>query len=474
MRDRVIFRVDANSEIGLGHFFRCLALAQFLRKDFDILFCCSQYFPLMTDLISTQSFAVELINHEDALFDLTRPHDMVILDGYHFDENYQRRLRALNVTVVCIDDLAEGPVAADLIINHSPGVEATTYDALPHTEFALGPDYALLRPAFLNAVGKERNEERNSVLICFGGADPKNLTRQCLAVALGFDVIKHITLILGGGYRFEETLHPYLSDPRVSICRNLDEAQMVWALLNHAWAIVPASGILLEALACGGRIISGMYIDNQLNLYTNYRNANAFVDARDFSEVPLREALNYCLLGQASLNTGLIDGHSGERLRKIFLRLRQSAKIQLRVVTLADRDLTFEWATSPKVRVYAFNKRAITIDDHTAWFSAKVSDQNCYYYIAECEDNDLGSVRFDRNNGEAVISYLVAPDYHGKGWGLSLLREGIKRFVEDSNRVCTTLLGYVMSENEASVRIFRLLGFTESKANTSLRFEKQL
>ena len=38
MRRKIIFRADGNSEIGLGHIMRCLALAEMLEGDFDMSF----------------------------------------------------------------------------------------------------------------------------------------------------------------------------------------------------------------------------------------------------------------------------------------------------------------------------------------------------------------------------------------------------------------------------------------------------
>ena len=62
----------------------------------------------------------------------------------------------------------------------------------------------------------------------------------------------------------------------------IDEEQLLALMKEADLAIVPSSGILLESLAAGCRIISGMYTDNQQFIYSAYRDAGCFIDAGNF------------------------------------------------------------------------------------------------------------------------------------------------------------------------------------------------
>ena len=145
----IYIRVDGNSQIGLGHLIRCFALAQMLQSDFSITFVC-RCIPdkIKKDLEEARFQLLEIENEADFL-SLPTKNDIVVLDGYHFDLAYQKSIKNTAATLVCIDDLFDKEYVADLIINHAPNVNPGNYNALVTTQFALGPEYALLRPLFL-------------------------------------------------------------------------------------------------------------------------------------------------------------------------------------------------------------------------------------------------------------------------------------------------------------------------------------
>ncbi len=44
----------------------------------------------------------------------------------------------------------------------------------------------------------------------------------------------------------------------------------------------------------------------------------------------------------------------------------------------------------------------------------------------------IGSIRFDIKEGDAMISYLLDPAYHGRGFGQLILKQGIERFINEN------------------------------------------
>src|SRR5690625_5427767 len=55
-------------------------------------------------------------------------------------------------------------------------------------------------------------------------------------------------------------------------------------------AVVPSSGMLYEALSMQVKVISGMYVDNQKNMYEGFKRMNAFIDAGTFNKEMLMAA----------------------------------------------------------------------------------------------------------------------------------------------------------------------------------------
>ena len=145
--------------------------------------------------------------------------------------------------------------------------------------------------------------------------------------------------------------------------------------------------------------------------------------------------------------------------------------IDFRNATEMDEGITFRWAINPLIRKFSFSKKEISLDEHAAWFKEKIKDANCSYCIAKIKDAVIGSIRFDIKDDEALISYLLDANYHGKGFGVKLLSQGIDFFLKENNvkHVC----GLVFKENIPSMKAFRELGYKEIEVDeTTVKFIK--
>ena len=145
--------------------------------------------------------------------------------------------------------------------------------------------------------------------------------------------------------------------------------------------------------------------------------------------------------------------------------------IELRKVDSYDVNSTYSWAIDAVVRQYSLNKSKITLESHKKWFSSKLNDNNCLYFIAEKGKDQVGSFRLDLNSdGSGYISYLIDPTFHGNGYGSELLRQGVR--IAKENPSIKNIIGEVMIENKASVKAFENLGFTIiSKTNGLIRYK---
>lgn len=297
MNCKIIFRVDGSLEIGLGHLVRCIALAHMLKESFDIIFVCRLIPEKIINELSNNRFQLKIIDNENNFFDLLKPDFIIVLDGYDFDSTYQSRIIALSCKLVCIDDLHDKEFLADLIINHTPGTTTNDYKVQQYTQFALGPDYALLRPSFLTQIKKNRKTNNlKTVLICFGGSDYKNLTEDALKIVLCFSCIESIIVVTGSAHRCTANLKKLLlSDSRVRNYRDLDGEQMCSLMVETDLAIVPSSGILYEAICCGCALLTCFYVNNQRqfhDFFVKELGVNSFGDNRKI----FQEANFYCQL----------------------------------------------------------------------------------------------------------------------------------------------------------------------------------
>lgn len=476
MKPKVYIRADGSQIIGLGHLVRCSALAYMLKEDFEITFYCKEVPDTVIAELDDSGFSCCKIENEDEFLSQLNGNTIAVLDGYAFDTGYQKQVKATGSKLVCIDDLHDKEFFADLIINHAPGITPQDYKTQPYTQFALGFEYALLRPAFLEQAKKQRTIDKiEAVMICYGGSDPKNLTQSTLQVAMKFPQFKKIIVVIGSTYQTTASFNRLIaSDSRIDRRHALNEQQMLDTMLEAELVIVPASGILFEVLAAGCIAISGSYIDNQKFVYENFRNAGIFVDAGNFLYKNLYDAVSKVLDGSIN-QVRFIDGQTAIKVSKLFDQLQKEFLINLRRASTADLDLTFGWAANPEIRRFSFHQHQIIKPEHTNWFLKKTIDSNCYYFIVEYNRVPIGSIRFDIEEGEAMISYLLDPSYHGRGFGQLILKKGIEWLMivnMPELAPIRVISGEVMKTNIPSIKVFERLGFVKKEQMENYKFEK--
>ncbi|MEQ9377754.1 MAG: UDP-2,4-diacetamido-2,4,6-trideoxy-beta-L-altropyranose hydrolase [Imperialibacter sp.] len=474
MKPQVYIRVDGNSEIGLGHLIRCMALARNISEEFLTTFFCRFIPEALKQELASFDLNLKEIQHEEQFFSAVEKGCTVVVDGYNFDSVYQKKLADKGALIVVVDDLYQGKFNADAIINHALGVLPENYNAMPFTQLCLGTKYALLRPEFLQL--QDRESEKNaglSLLICFGGADPLNLTLRALDVAAEFPQIDEIRIVVGAAYQFREELSQKISEMsrKIQFLESLNPSEMARVMSLSTHAIVPCSGTLLEALSAKLVVISGYYADNQRQFYSGFRHAKAFADAGQFEPDNIRIALKSTLSIRRSSFQG-IDSEIPGRFQRLFGSLEKQKEISLRRADHADDKLTYKWGNDPLIRRHSFTKDHIPFEEHKKWFEGKISSADCVFLIAEYQQEPVGSVRFDLNEGNvAVVSYLIDSSFHGKGLGLPVLRSAIKHLAQNFSEL-SAIIGYVMKENLASLVIFRKLGFNEEILSDRIKFTR--
>ena len=186
----------------------------------------------------------------------------------------------------------------------------------------------------------------------------------------------------------------------------------------------------------------------------------------------LRPHLYPVLEGAGFLKEREIPDALQENGRSIPAIIHSAWNAKLRHATSEDMALTFQWANHPAVRTYSFNQEPIPWEDHVAWFTRKLADSQCWYFMLESPVGNLGSIRIDLKAGQpGMISYLLDPAFHGQGWGTALLILGEQ---EARRKGVQQLFGDVLPENQASCAIFAKLGYEKEVLSDRIRYMKFL
>jgi UDP-2,4-diacetamido-2,4,6-trideoxy-beta-L-altropyranose hydrolase len=468
LKKKVYFRADGNSRVGLGHVIRSLALAEVLKEDFHTVFIIinpsadikDRILKVCHDLHKLPAFdAME--EEASAVKNLISPEEILVLDGYAFDADYQRILKERKIKLVCIDDQLLNPFLADAIINHTSGISSDQYQAEYYTRFYLGVQYALLRKSFSEAAQQyESVTSLDSVFINFGGADPENHTCKALQEVIKNPCIKTVHVVTGSAYLYAEQLGKLIENinrVQVSVFSAVDESKMLWLMKQSSIAICAASTIAYEYCCVGGGLFIIKTAENQKYLYDFLIKNHLALDFELFSRVKIDA--DYARQ-MASDQKKYFTGKSGRNLRAIFNQLRIEDKIKIRKAEPDDVKIFFDWANDPVVRMNSINKSRIEWDSHTVWFKSKLADRRSFLLVCALEDELIGQLRFDFLEDYWLISFSVGENFRGKGLAEIMVYKSIA-MLRSNFEGRLKLKAQVQEGNISSSRIFMHLGFTE-------------
>ena len=219
---KVIFRVDASLEMGIGHVMRCLTLANELKQqNHEIIFICRELtgnhillikYPVLVlpknDNFQSDGLYLNWLgvtqeqDAEQTIKVIPKNIDLLIVDSYALDEIWHKQLKPYTKKIMVIDDLADRQFDCNVLLNQNLGTQIEDYKdkVLNNCELLLGCDYALLRPEFPNLREKALIKRKNTkviknILISMGGSDITNKTYDILQ-EVSDDL--NIVVILGG------------------------------------------------------------------------------------------------------------------------------------------------------------------------------------------------------------------------------------------------------------------------------------
>ena len=322
--DKLIIRVDGGEQIGMGHLVRCLAISEMIKDKFKIEFACLSIPEITLNEINDLNHKVSIYKTENEFISSIEKNELVLIDGYIFDEEYQRLIKGTNAILICIDDLNDKEFYCDLIINHSIGSKTRNYKIQKYTRLAIGPEYALLRKPFLEQAKMKRVIKKiDSILICFGGADEFNLTELSLKAAIQFKEFKKIVVITGVAYKHINSLNKTInSDNRIIHRSNLSAFEMRDEMIASDLAIAPGSGILYELMACKSIIITGHFVENQRIFIKNISKFNNIINITTFNEQTIKKGISDSFKLKHS-NETFIDGNSDKRIMELLFGLKK-------------------------------------------------------------------------------------------------------------------------------------------------------
>lgn len=316
---QILICADAQAQIGTGHLRRMLTLAEALLeqdKDLKVTFQTSD---LGAGIVRDRGLAIATHIAPCQLAPLREtlsqaPYALVILDNYHWSAPTQTPLRDVVARICVVDDLADRPHDADILLDQNAHHSDADYEGLVPADCLrlVGAQYCLLGRAFRHAEAAPCTDANAPVFVSLGGGDPG---RDLLAVTE--------TLLSATPYRLSIATGSHIADARAlaelaadhsaRVELQFDSRHVADQMRASQFAVAAAGTMTWERAALSLAALSLIVADNQAEaaLWLAQRDIHATFDLRgDWSRVALAGAVNG--LGRDRARRALFARKSGQ------------------------------------------------------------------------------------------------------------------------------------------------------------------
>jgi UDP-2,4-diacetamido-2,4,6-trideoxy-beta-L-altropyranose hydrolase len=319
---QIVFRADASLEIGTGHIMRCLTLARALSETgAQPRFICRRHDGNLIDLIQRHGFLVHALpmvrgpkillgsdpgsmhcawlgcdwqtDVEQCQAVMSGVVDWIVVDHYSIDKKWEGAMRSKCHHIMVIDDLADRHHDCDLLLDQSLGRNKENYKNLlcTKTRLLLGPQYALLRPEFIQwrdiSLARRHHPEMRHIMVTMGGSDVDNVTSRILRVIAQcrLTTLEKITVVLGPHFPWRETVHSLALDMRVPTTV-VSSVENMAELMTASDLVIGAGGATTwERCSLGVPSVLIALADNQANIARQMSLANAAFVIEDINKL---------------------------------------------------------------------------------------------------------------------------------------------------------------------------------------------
>jgi UDP-2,4-diacetamido-2,4,6-trideoxy-beta-L-altropyranose hydrolase len=416
----------------------------------------------------------------------------LVTDGYHFNLDYQRGMRAAGCKLLLIDDYNHLPeYEADILLNQNIGAEEIEYRCNPECRKMLGTQYVMLRREFRTlekrtqfspGIGPERSERgpviagqrpegsAKHLLVTLGGADPDNVTLKVINALSQLELPDlQVKVVVGPANPHLDSLRQAISSSTIN-CELINSVRDMPGLMDWAdFAITAAGSTCWELAVLGVPFITVILAENQEQVAQMLAKM-AGIPCAGWAD----EGLGGRVVGQ--IEDGLLTGPVARPCPDFVDRFGvdrilykpaadsrldyYTSRLVLRPISMDDAQHLFDWANDPATRKNSFNSEPILWAAHVEWLQKKLTDSSARLFMLELDGVVCGHIRYQlEKTGDALLSFVVAPGFRGMGIGDALVMRS--RSVICKQWPSCRIKALTLQVNRASLSIFRKNSFLE-------------
>lgn len=481
---KVLFRLDANQQIGAGHFERCFSIAKGIlsteqETHLTITFACislpNKYQQRLANAgfhyINLPALINQSIDAENLISQVSHQIDILFVDHYKLAKEWETIMRPKCKRMVAIDDLANrehGEV--DFLLDQTFNRLEDDYKEYvsAKTTVLSGSHYALLRDEFYSkrktqAVLPDKFPQQ--IVLALGAMNNEGCTN--LLVKLLLQVRKlhslsfSLTILLSSqAYQLDELKRDIAQYPFINLLEDCDNVGLIYSTSDLAigacgtstWERctlgIPSLAITLaenqiEIAEQLDRYGAHKYLGDikNIDLFKLERTFMSFVENKHLVDEMANRALQVC------------DGLGVARLlRKLGL-----AKVHLKKATEQDIRTLYKWQSNPEIRKFSRNPKPVSWLEHLNWMKKALCDPSRHLFIIKSNTHlnslPVGMLRLDEFLDGHEISILVDTEFQNQGIALKAINNIPDHFLLEN------IYASVSTANKASQKLFSNAGF---------------
>jgi spore coat polysaccharide biosynthesis predicted glycosyltransferase SpsG len=329
---RILFRVDGGETIGMGHVYRCLAIADALREtsSADIACLMNADHPEGIVTVSRRGYPVRVVGDGrlETYLDHIRDFAPAILinDLPVMEDRYLRALAHLGATTVnlvdTLDDLERTEQLKQVIVS------VMSEDRETPEAFYGGPEYAILRSHFQGRE-KEVRETPHLVLLTFGGSDPQGLTLKATRALIALEPSIDVVAVAGPAFSYREAFETLSAElpRRIPLIHQADGH--IADLMLEADVVVCSGGMSVYEIAALGTpgIVLGQNLreEKRMRDFARHGTVDYLGLGTDVDEAAIQTAVALLLADVARRRSmsergrALVDGLGAMRAAEVVL-----------------------------------------------------------------------------------------------------------------------------------------------------------
>jgi UDP-2,4-diacetamido-2,4,6-trideoxy-beta-L-altropyranose hydrolase len=503
---RVAIRTDANSEIGTGHFMRCLTLAEELKKNgAQVCFVARSLPSYLSQMLQDRNINLyplqegrsaeelddlphskwlKMSQHQDAMQTLevlgSNKFEWLIVDHYAIDCRWESLLRGVAKKIMVIDDLADRQHDCDVLLdqNYYHDMNDRYVEKVPgHCRLLLGPTYALLRDEFREKrkFVKPRNGLIKKILIYFGGVDSKNYTSIAINSLIHKGWCLDVDVVIGKQHPNIQEIRDYCKSNGFAC--HIQTEKMAELMAKSDLAICAGGASVWELFSMGLPSICISTATNQSKQIIDLQRVGLVISPlpdQDMDEF-FSHALGIVSSDQALLRRissrifEMVDGNGASKVGNLIV----PPHIKMRLADQSDSLNIFTWRNHPTIRDNSISTKEISWAEHEKWYGQQSGKASRPIFIGEAKCKPVGVVRFDIADDMAEVSIYLVPNSDSSGLGRSLLSQA-ECWLKEHYPSLLFVRAKVLEKNIPSIKLFQSLQYVQQNDATQIEFLKKI